>query len=266
SDSNDDIAAGVASSLGAWQYRDAGDALLATLEDNSRSFKVRSAAAIALGKMKQTKYLSTLDALAADANIETRYPAVLGLVEADMDNAKLAVADLLAADPGNADSVALVSGFTRKRRGDVHLASALAGVRIHPKVMSAVATYHRQTGQLPKRLRELFLETTPNSLSALLLQEDPDALVNDVDRFGNAARGERIYRRNEVACMSCHGIGSVGPTLGPNLVAVGSAADTSYMVESILKPSASISEGYENLLFILKDGTMRMGVIAFENE
>ena len=265
-DSNDDIAAGVASSLGAWQYRDAGDALLATLEDNSRSFKVRSAAAIALGKMKQTKYLSTLDALAADANIETRYPAVLGLVEADMDNAKLAVADLLAADPGNADSVALVSGFTRKRRGDVHLASALAGVRIHPKVMSAVATYHRQTGQLPKRLRELFLETTPNSLSALLLREDPDALVNDVDRFGNAARGERIYRRNEVACMSCHGIGSVGPTLGPNLVAVGSAADTSYMVESILKPSASISEGYENLLFILKDGTMRMGVIAFENE
>ena len=266
SDSNDDIAAGVASSLGAWQYRDAGDALVATLEDNSRSFKVRSAAAIALGKMKQTKYLSTLDALAADGNIETRYPAVLGLVEADMDNAKLAVADLLAADPGNADSVALVSGFTRKRRGDVHLASALAGVRIHPKVMSAVATYHRQTGQLPKRLRELFLETTPNSLSALLLQEDPDALVNDVDRFGNAARGERIYRRNEVACMSCHGIGSVGPTLGPNLVAVGSAADTSYMVESILKPSASISEGYENLLFILKDGTMRMGVIAFENE
>ena len=265
-DSNDDIAAGVASSLGAWQYRDAGDALLATLEDNSRSFKVRSAAAIALGKMKQTKYLSTLDALAADGNIETRYPAVLGLVEADLDNAKLAVADLLAADPGNADSVALVSGFTRKRRGDVHLASALAGVRIHPKVMSAVATYHRQTGQLPKRLRELFLETTPNSLSALLLQEDPDALVNDVDRFGNAARGERIYRRNEVACMSCHGIGSVGPTLGPNLVAVGSAADTSYMVESILKPSASISEGYENLLFILKDGTMRMGVIAFENE
>ena len=265
-DSNDDIAAGVASSLGAWQYRDPGDALVATLEDNSRSFKVRSAAAIALGKMKQTKYLSALDALAADGNIETRYPAVLGLVEADMDNAKLAVADLLAADPGNADSVALVSSFTRKRRGDVHLASALAGVRIHPKVMSAVATYHRQTGQLPKRLRGLFLETTPNSLSALLLQEDPDALVNDVDRFGNAARGERIYRRNEVACMSCHGIGSVGPTLGPNLVAVGSAADTSYMVESILKPSASISEGYENLLFILKDGTMRMGVIAFENE
>ncbi len=266
SDSNDAIAAGVASSLGAWQYRDAGDALVAALEDNSRSFKVRSAAAIALGKMKQTKYLSTLDALAADGNIETRYPAVLGLVEADLDNAKLAVADLLAADPGNGDSVALVSGFTRKRRGDVHLASALAGVRIHPKVMSAVATYHRQTGQLPKRLRELFLETTPNSLSALLLQEDPDALVNDVERFGNAARGERIYRRNEVACMSCHGIGSVGPTLGPNLVAVGSAADTSYMVESILKPSASISEGYENLLFILKDGTMRMGVIAFENE
>lgn len=266
SDSNDDIAAGVASSLGAWQYRGAGDALMVTLVDNSRSFKVRSAAATALGKLKQTKYLSALDALAADGDIETRYPAVLGLVEADLDNAKLAVADLLAADPGKADPVALVSSFTRKRRGEVHLASALAGVRIHPKVKSAVATYHRQTGQLPKRLRGLFLETTVNSLSALLLRENSIALVNDVDRFGNAARGERIYRRNELACMSCHGIGSVGPTIGPNLAAVGTAAATGYMVESILKPNAAIAEHYENFLFILKDGTTRMGVIAFENE
>lgn len=266
SDPNDDIAAGVASSLGAWQYRDAGDALLATLEDESRSFKVRSAAAIALGKLKQTEYLQALNALAADGNMETRYPAVLGLVEADMDNAKLAVADLLAADPGHADPVALVRRFTRQRRGDVRLASALAGVEIHPKVISAVAAYHRQTGQLPKRLHGLFLERTRRSLSALLLREDPDALVNDVDRFGNAVRGEMIYRRKEVACMSCHGIGSVGPTIGPNLVAVGSAAATSYMVESILKPNASIAEHYENMLFILDDGTIRMGVIAFENE
>lgn len=266
SDPNDDIAAGVASSLGAWQYRNAGDALVAVLEDGSRSFKVRSAAAIALGQMKQTKYLNALDALAVDGNIETRYSAVLGLVEADMDNAKLAVANLLAADPGHADPVALVRRFTRIRRGDVHLASALAGVRIHPKAMSAVAAYHRRTGQLPKRLHVVFLEKTPESLSALLLREDPDALSNEVDRLGHATRGERIFRRSEVACMTCHGIGSVGPTIGPNLVAVGSAAATSYMVESILKPNVSISEGYENMLFILKDGTTRMGVIAFENE
>ena len=266
SDPNDEIAAGVASSLGAWQYRNAGDALVAALEDGKRSFKVRSAAAIALGQIKQTKYLNALNALAADGNIETRYPAVLGLVEADMDNAKLAVADLLSADPGRADPVALVRRFTRQRRGDTRLATALAGVRIHPKVMSAVAAYHRQTGQLPKRLHGIFLESTRRSLSASLLREDPDALVNDVDRLGNAARGEMIFRRNEVACMSCHGIGPVGPTLGPNLVAVGSAAATSYMVESILKPNASIAENYENMLFILNDGTMRMGVIAFENE
>ena len=266
SDSNDDIAAGVAATLGAWQYRDAGDALVATLEDDSRSFKVRSAASIALGKMKQTKYLNALNALAADGNIETRYPAVLGLVEADMDSAKLAVASLLTADPGNAEAVALVRGFTRKRRGDVHLASALAGVRIHPKALSAVATYHRQTGQLPKRLHGIFLEKTLESLSAALLQESPDALAHDVDRLGNAARGERIFRRSEGACMTCHGIGSAGPTIGPNLVAVGTAADTRYMVEAILEPNASISEGYENMLFILEDGTTRMGVIAFENE
>ena len=266
SDANDDITAAVASSLGAWQYRDAGDALVAVLEDSNRSFQVRSAAAKALGSMEQTKYLNALNALAANDNIETRYLAALGLVEADMDSAKLFVADLLAADPGNADPVALVLSFTRKRRGDGRLASALAGVRIHPKVIASVATFHRQTGQLPKNLHRYFLERNSKSLSAILLRENPDALVKDVNRLGNPARGEMIYRRNELACMSCHGIGSVGPTLGPNLVAVGTAATTSYMVESILEPNASIAEHYENKLFLLRDGTTRMGVIAFEND
>ncbi|MDG2166634.1 MAG: hypothetical protein P8L44_01755 [Opitutales bacterium] len=66
--------------------------------------------------------------------------------------------------------------------------------------------------------------------------------------------------------MSCHGIGSVGPTLGPNLVAVGTAASTSYMIEAILEPNASTAEHYENLMFSMTDGTGHMGVITFQNE
>ena len=266
SDPNDEVAAAVASSLGAWKFIDAGEALVAVIADGSRSFKARSAAAKALGAMAQPQYLKALNALAAQESIDSRYLAVIGLVEADMERAKLVVAELMATDPGKADPVALVLSFTRKRRGDGRLASALAGVRIHPKVMEAVATFHRETGQLPRNLQRYFLERNPRSLSAQLLRENPDALVNDVDRWGDAARGEMIYRRSEVACMTCHGIGSVGPTIGPNLVAVGAAANTQYMVESILEPNAAIAEHYENTLFQLQDGAVRMGIIAFENE
>ena len=264
--SNEEIAAGVAGSLGSWQYRDAGEALLKALKDRSRAPSVRTASAVALAELEQTKYVNELKSLASSSDIKTRYHAVTGLAVADMDDAKVAVASVLSADPGNADPVALVKSFTKVRRGDSILADALIGVAIHPDAISAVATFHRQTGQLPKRLRELFLESTKDALSAVLLKEDRDKLTFDVDRYGVAARGEAIFRRKEVACMSCHGIGSVGPTLGPNLVAVGTAASTSYMIEAILEPNASTAEHYENLMFSMTDGTGHMGVITFQNE
>ena len=266
SHSNEEIAAGVAGSLGSWQYRNAGEALLETLNDTSRASTVRSAAAIALAKLEQTEYVVALKSLAAEGDIETRYHAVTGLAIADMEDAKVAVAKVLSADPENADPITLVRSFTKMRRGDATLADALTGVAIHPKVMATVATYHRQTGQLPKRLRALFLETSGESLSSILLNEDRDALTAAVDRYGVATRGEMIFRRKEVACMSCHAIGSVGSTIGPNLVAVGTAASTSYMIEAILEPNASTAEHYENILFSMTDGSGHMGVITFQNE
>lgn len=75
-----------------------------------------------------------------------------------------------------------------------------------------------------------------------------------------------IYRRKALACASCHAIGSAGPEIGPNLVAVGAAATPEYMVESILSPNAAIAEHYENRLFSLKDGTIQMGVITFKSK
>lgn len=263
---NDEVAAGVAASLGSWQYREGGENLLNALNDKGRSSNVRSAAAVSLAQLGQTQYVNELKALAESGDIETRYHAVTGLAVADMDDAKVAVASVLSEDPGKADPVALVQSFTKIRRGDGILADALTDVAIHPKVMSAVATFHRQTGQLPNRLWELFLEPTKAALSALLLKQDRDKLTFDVDRYGVAARGEMIFRRPEVACISCHGIGSVGPTLGPNLVAVGTAASTSYIIEAILEPNASIAEHYENLMFAMTDGTNHMGVISFQNE
>lgn len=266
SDSNDAIATGSAASLGAWKFRDAGDDLLDTLADRNRASDVRSAAAVALAQLEQTKYILQLKSLAEHGDIETRYHAVTGLAIADMEEAKVAVANVLLEDPVSADPVALVRSFTQMRRGDATLADALIGVAIHPKVLAAVATFHRKTGQLSKRLRELFLETNDESLSALLLKEDRDTLTAAVDRYGVASRGEMIFRRNEIACMSCHGIGSVGPTIGPNLVAVGTAASTSYIIEAVLEPNVSTAEHYENLMFSMTDGSVKMGVITYQNE
>ena len=78
--------------------------------------------------------------------------------------------------------------------------------------MTSVSRFHRDTGLLPDSLAEMFHpSTTSGSLSADLLAEDLDALTADVEKLGDPARGELVYRRKNVACTRCHAIGSAGP-------------------------------------------------------
>ena len=106
----------------------------------------------------------------------------------------------------------------------------------------------------------------PKSLTAILLKEDRKALASEVDRLGDPVRGELIYRRQALACASCHAIGNVGPKIGPNLVAVGTAADTAYVVEAILEPNKAIAQHYENKLITLDDGSVLMGSIIYQSD
>ena len=99
-----------------------------------------------------------------------------------------------------------------------------------------------------------------------MIREDRQKLSKDVDLHGNPERGEHLYRSQKMACASCHSIGSAGPVIGPNLVAVGSAAPTNYIIEAILEPNTSIAEHYENMMFVMNDNSIKMGVITFKGE
>ena len=263
---NSGVASRVAANLGTWQVLNAGPELLGILRDRKAAPDLRKAVAIALGELGQTKYVNALKSLATVSDIGTRYHAITGLVTADMEEAKVLVGDALSQAPLDADPVGLVTEFTKVRRGDGLLAGLLQNVAIHPEVKRNVSAYHRQTGQLPQKLIKLFSDSLADSLSLSLLSENRNALASDIDRLGDPVIGEDIFRRDNVACMSCHAIGSVGSTIGPNLVAVGSGASTSYMIEAVLEPNASIAEHYENMLFTMTDNSMHMGVIAYQDE
>ena len=149
------------------------------------------AAAIALGDLGRTKYINALKALASVSDIATRYHAVTGLVAGDLEEAKAMVGEVLTQKPLDADPVTLVTEFTKTRRGDTVLAELLEDVAIHPEVKKSVSTYHRQTGQLPKKLVGLFSDSSKDSLNLALLGEDRESLAQDVDRYGDAERGRR---------------------------------------------------------------------------
>jgi putative heme-binding domain-containing protein len=264
---NELIAVLAAENLGAWGVSKAADTLTRVVQESDRKSTVRRSAAVALAKVGNSAALETLVRLSSASDPETRYVALCGLAAADPDQAARIAANLLAEDPGSADPVPAILAMLKQRRGDRLLTDALQGAVIHPNVSEAVNEFHRASGLLPETLAERFRSSPRStSLTELLLAEDQRLLTRDVETSGDAARGEIIYRRKALSCTNCHAIGTVGGLIGPNLVAVGAAAKTGYIVESILKPNQAIAEHYENRLFLLEDGTTRTGIISFRSD
>ena len=263
---DDAVAAAVAANLGVWKASGAGEQLVDILRDENRSEALRTAAAEAIGNLGETKFREELQKLAASGDMGSRYLATRGLANADLVAAAGAAAAILTEDPGDADPAGLVAMFIQRDKGVGFFLKELKADRLHPVAVERVAAYHRKTGQLPKSLVTIFAPSTAQSLSKALLREARPTLTADVVKRGDPVNGEMIFRRQSSACAVCHGIGPVGPAIGPNLVAVGAAADTEYVVEAILLPNKSIAEHYENAMFMLHNGTVQTGVITHKSE
>ncbi len=91
-----------------------------------------------------------------------------------------------------------------------------------------------------------------------------DSIVTAVRRDGDPARGEMIFRRPQLACLTCHAIGGAGGKVGPELTSLGASAPLDYIIESVLVPNAKVKEGYNAMSLTLKDGTVAAGIQARE--
>lgn len=262
---NESIAILAARNLGSWGV--AGRDELAALQGDSHSVAVKQALAVALATTSSERYEKILAGLAATGDVETRYAAVAGLAQANLTQGVEAAARLMTEDPQRADPTAVIKALLQHRKGGRLLRDELAGIKIHPAVLTSVSRFHRDTGLLPDGLAEVFRPpTVSGSLGADLLAEDVDVLSADVEKLGDARRGELVYRRKNIACTRCHAVGSAGPVIGPNLVAVGAAAKTKYLVQSILQPNVAIAEHYETRTFLLASGKVQTGIVSFRNQ
>jgi putative heme-binding domain-containing protein len=101
-------------------------------------------------------------------------------------------------------------------------------------------------------------------LETVLLKESPEALARDARKVGNVERGRKLFYDAAVGCAKCHDP-AAGPPLGPNLLEKRETKDT-HLVESILKPSEVILEGYQNALVVTQAGETHTGFHVAEND
>jgi putative heme-binding domain-containing protein len=80
---------------------------------------------------------------------------------------------------------------------------------------------------------------------------------------GDVAEGAKLYTQQ--GCVSCHTISKDQPPKGPMLADIGKRYSRAELIESIVKPSAKIAQGYETQLFVLNNGTSQVGFVTRES-
>ncbi|WP_044301107.1 DUF7133 domain-containing protein, partial [Rhodopirellula sallentina] len=104
-----------------------------------------------------------------------------------------------------------------------------------------------------------------NQLEQKLVAEPLAELVREIREKGDAVRGAKLFYWEKTGCATCHDIGE-GYQLGPMLTTQRKDITDAHLVESILKPSEKILEGYQTANVITVDGAILSGFLVEETD
>ena len=83
---------------------------------------------------------------------------------------------------------------------------------------------------------------------------------------GDVARGRVLFTTNPAAqCKSCHKVGEVGESVGPDLTKIAAKYDRAALLDQILEPSKTIDPQYVSYLLETKDGRVLTGLVVEKN-
>ncbi|MGI8964547.1 MAG: HEAT repeat domain-containing protein, partial [Limisphaerales bacterium] len=263
---NENVAIATMKLAGAWNRAELRPDLVKIAENNSVPEKLRIAALNALATPGEKQNLALLQKFAGPQfPVAMRAAAIIALTEIDLKIAAQRAAEFLANPPQN--PAPIFNAFLGRKDGAEILGQSLMVKKIAPdnaklglRLMQAAG---RQDKILLRALNDaagIGAETKP--LSAEELQK----IISEVQTEGDAARGEKIFRRAELNCFQCHAIAGAGGQVGPDLSAVGSGSTVDYLIESLLFPSKILKDGFETIEVITKDDEYFLGVKVRENK
>ncbi len=80
---------------------------------------------------------------------------------------------------------------------------------------------------------------------------------------GNPARGSALYQKN--GCAGCHIVKGSGSALGPELTDIGTRRSADYLREALIKPGASVPEGFLMITATTRDSKTVRGMRVNED-
>ena len=252
---------------GYWKLRGLTPQLLRQAADNSAASRVLASAFEGLREMGGGDVVNGLKSLASkNQNLSIRSQAAQTLAMLDLQQAMPSVIEVLSQTTGEPEALAFWRSLLSNKGAATAAARALPKSGFPSVVAKAGLRAAREGGRNEPDLilalaRSGNLEDDARNLTPAEIKQ----MVATMTQIGDPARGEKIYRRADLACLTCHSIGGVGGKAGPDMTSLGASAQPDYLIESILYPNRKVKEGFHSIVVETKDGQEFSGIPVREN-
>ncbi len=254
---------------GAWRLRSASERLREIASTPQLGETTRDAAIAALAQIGGAEGRRAINALSGRRSpIPIRIAAIAALTRLDPEAAANAAVSLLPeAVEAHAGVTPMIEAFVTRRGGGALLAKA---IERQPPTTDAARLALRAAYSLSQTDSAL-IEALGKVAGIATEVRAPSpaelaALVSEVAARGNAARGEAVFRRKDLNCLTCHAIAHAGGEIGPDLSAVGQTSPVDYLIHSVLLPDQSIKEQYHTMVVLTSDGQVYQGILVDKDD
>jgi putative heme-binding domain-containing protein len=251
-----------ARAIGLWKVEGARPALVELASAEGTEPGLRNAALAGLVALGGEATKQTLVALASDPHPRNlRGVALASLASADpVTAAGPAVAWLASYQPG--DNLGPVfDAFVKQKDGPAALAAALKDKKLPADAGKIGLRQAKVSGRdLPDLNAALTAAAGIGAGPRVLSPEEMARLVAAVKTTGDAARGEQVFRRAELACLKCHGISGAGGQVGPDMTSIGASAQVDYLIDSMFQPDKQVKEGFHSVVVETDEGKVVNGI------
>ena len=106
-------------------------------------------------------------------------------------------------------------------------------------------------------------KSDPNDATQIGNQSPGDVVKAALAAAGSSEKGQKLFVAQ--SCAKCHTTANGQRPKGPHLVDIGKRYKPTELLESILKPSAKIAQGFDTYGFVTTDGKIVSGFVASES-
>lgn len=218
-----------------------------------------------LKDLQNVQFEALVRGLRLDQPVVVRSLASAAIQQATLNNQQLVMLARSFDQVGPLELGACLPPFSKSQQSRIGSA-LIGGLRSSPGLSSVTPALLKQTFKnypvstqaevkaLSQQI-DVGLEAKQEKLSGLLEQ------IQD----GDVRRGQAIFNSEKAACFSCHEIGYLGGSVGPDLTRIGRVRSREDLLEAVVFPSMSFVRSYEPYHLTTHDGEQHSGIIRSDD-